>query len=236
MAFGDEKLKILILLTITHLKKPQHNEIVKKIAEKGKTIIFKNVTYRDLCDALDGLAFAEHEEDITAIVEDYKAYCRETDLIDEEDCLMRIVPTGTSFDLNKKHAMYFHPSDRGYSPHAYIGFYKDKAVRSMIKVRAVFDIDYGDGQLKKTLISGEDTPAFDARIVAMIAEARQYCEYEIATGHRFFCANEAFDTCYKKTTPGGLFGVRFLNLRTLGEKDFANPAAVAEFLKAKTWV
>ena len=233
-AFGDEKLKILMLLTIDPIEKALAAEIVTKIDKEGGAIIFRNVTYRGLCKALEDL-FEDYEEDIAAIVEDYTSYCRDTHLINEADFLMRIVPTGTSFDLNRKYAMYFHPSDRGYSLHAYIGFYTDKAVRSMIKTRSVFDVNYEYKQLKKTHVSGDDTPAFDAGIIAMIAEARQKCQYEIATGHRFFCADKAFATSFTKTTPRGILGARFADLRDYGVEDFSNTAAIAKFLKTRTW-
>jgi hypothetical protein len=233
-AFGDEKIKILVLLTIRPIETTALKAIETEIDQKDNSIIFRNVTYQDICKSLDGL-FEDYEDDITGIIEDYKTYCRDVGLIDEADFLMRIVPTGTSFDLNKKYALYFQPSDRGYSKHAYIGFYRWKAVSSMMKIESVFDVKYENGTLMKRLVSGQETTEYDERITAMIKDAREHCHYEIQSGHRFFCGNETFDTCFKKTTPGGIYGARFVNLKTFGVEDITDTAKIADVLKAQTW-
>lgn len=143
---------------------------------------------------------------MVALVEDYKEYCAETGLFDQSGALMRVVPCGKSLELNKKYDMYFQPTDRGYSPHALIGIYADRAVRAIIDVRSVFDIEIQDGVLtRKDLCDGSDTDEFDADPCQIVEEARTACGYEIATGHRFFCG-DIFETEARKSTPGGLMG------------------------------
>jgi hypothetical protein len=233
-AFSDEKVKILVLLTKEKINKPLLEEIENDIHGKDKLIIFKNVTYEDICKSLDGL-FEAYEDEITGIAEDYKAYCRDTGLMDEAGFLMRIVPTGASFDLNKKHGIYFQPFDRGYSQHAYIGFYRWKAVSSMMKVESVFDVRYENEQLTKACVNGQDTNKFDTHIIEIIKEAKDQCHWEIQTGHRFFCADQTFDTDFKKTTSGGIQGARFVNLKYFEITDFADTTKIAAALKTKTW-
>lgn len=233
-AFDDEKRKILILLTKKKIEESFFAEIQKKIDEKGKAIIFKNVTYEDICNSLIGL-FKDYEYEITDIVEDYQSYCRDTQLIDETDFIMRVVPTGGSFDMNKKHGIYFQPYDRPYSQHTYIGFYRWKAIRSIMKVNSVIDVRYENGQLAKTFVYGKNTDIYDKHITEIIKEAVEQCHWQVQTGHRFFCAGQLFDTDLKKISPGGIRGARIFNLKSFGITDFTDTAKIAEILKTKTW-
>jgi hypothetical protein len=231
--FNDEKLKVLVLLTIHPIQKALHNEITERIGKKFPSVIFRSITYGKISEELKG-RFEEFEDRIYSIVEDYRAYCRDEELISEAEYLMRIVPTGDSFDLNRQHAMYFDPADRGYSQHAFIGLYKSKSVRSMMKIQSIFDINYENGILHKALISGEDTARFDDRIIAMIGDARKI-HYEIAKGHKFFCGDEAYDTSFTKASRNGIQGPRFKDLRDFDVKDFTSAAVVAKQLQGKTW-
>jgi hypothetical protein len=146
---------------------------------------------------------------------------------------MRIVPCGQSLDINRKHGIYFHPSDRGYTQHQYLGIYKDKAVRALWKIDSVFDIDYKNGQFNKTLIQGRDTDEYDSKLVSIIKDAETECGYEIASGHRFFCGTP-IDTNYIKSSSGGIQGARFVNLKEV-VGDFSDASEVAQKLMGKQW-
>ncbi|PTH22474.1 hypothetical protein BU608_10970, partial [Staphylococcus auricularis] len=58
--------------------------------------------------------------------------------------------SGSSFDDNIKHNIYFHPAEkRGYSfkPIEYIGLYKDKAIKAIGKVDKVIVTEINEGSL-----------------------------------------------------------------------------------------
>ena len=229
--FSGEDQKILLLLT----REPAgaaEDDIVQQVAARHPNVIFKHVTYEAICKAVTPL-FQEYEYEMRALADDYVEYCNDAGLFDQSKYLMRIVPCGQSFDVNRKHGIYFHPSDRGYTQHQYVGIYKDKAVRVLWMIDSVFDVRYHDTQLMKTLIYGCDTNEYDERLVAIINDAKMKCGYEIATDHRFFCGNP-IDTNYMKTSSGGIQGARFVNLReVIG--DFSDASEVAQKLKGKRW-
>jgi len=82
-------------------------------------------------------------------------------------------------------------------------------------------------------VQGRETEEYDEKLVAIIEDARKECGYAIATGHRFFCGIPE-DTNYKKSSPGGLQGARFVNLKTvLG--DFVDASDAAQKLESKQW-
>ena len=229
--FLEEDQKILLLLTRERIGSLE-DDIRSKVAAKHPDIIFKNVTYEAVCKSINPL-FQEYEFEMRALVNDYIEYCNDAGLFDQSRYLMRIVPCGQSLSINRKHGIYIHPSDRGYTQHQYVGIYKDKAVQALWSIESVFDVDYDRGQLKKILVQGRSTDDYDEKLLSIIKDAETECGYEIANGCRFFCG-EPIDTNYVKSSPGGIQGARFVNLKeVIG--DFDNTTEIAEKLSSKHW-
>ena len=230
--FLDEPQQILLLLTKQEIDEADKHRISETIARKYPSVVFCNTTYEKICNALVDL-FADYENDMQALSDDYVAYCNDAGLSDRSQYLMRIVPCGKSFDINREHGVYFHPSDRGYTKHDFVGIYKKKAVRVLWKIDSVFDVGYDGSRLDKTLIQGRDTDEYDRKLAATIEDAEKICGYKIKTGHRFFCGI-AIETNYSKSSRGGIFGARFVNLKEeIG--DFVDASEVAAKLTGKHW-
>lgn len=231
--FEKEAQKLLLLLTKQPLRKAEIAGIRHRVHQVCPEIVFKNITYEEICNAIKG-RFKEHEATMSALVQDYIEYCNDTELFDQSKVLMRVVPCGDSIKLNTNYGIYFQRSDRGYTRHAFVGIYADKAVRSIWTIESVFDADLrNDGGLDKTLVEGVDTDEYDQRIIQIIKDAKTDCGYEISSGHRFFCG-AAHDTHYRKTSFGGIQGPRFINLgEAIGK--FTDASDVAAALRNVTW-
>ena len=228
-----ESKKILLLLTKQKVGEQREGEIAENIKREDRSIIFKNVTYEGICKSLEGL-FKEYEYDIKEIADDYIAYCDDENLIDDSKYLMRILPCGQSVGINKKYGIYFHESYRGYRKHSYIGIYNNKEVQYIWEIDSVIDGELVAGKLKKTIVDGRKTDEYDAKLIAIIKEAKEECGYEISSGHRFFCGKEVYETSYKKSSPGGIQGPRFVNLKEL-IGDYGEAREIALKLKGLTW-
>lgn len=230
-SFSREDQKILILLTREPVGQLEE-KIRSQVSDRHPDVLFKAVTFGQVCAVVRRL-FQDFEFEMRALVDDFIEYCNDAKLFDQSAHLLRIVPCGQSIAINRKHGVYFHPVDRGYTQHRYIGIYKDKAVRAIWEVDAVFDVDYQGGQLKKTLVSGRSTNDYDQRIMAIIQDAATDCGYDVAQGHRFFCG-EPVDTEYVKESPGGIQGARFINVKDqIGE--FSSVAELAAAMRTVTW-
>ena len=230
--FSREEQKILLLVTKQKLDQREEIAIRQGIEAEHPDVVFTALTYEDICRAADRL-FEEYEYEIREVVTDYIEYCNDADLFDQSSQLMRIVPCGKSRDINLEHGVYFHPSDRGYTKHSFVGIYANKTVQAIWKIESVFDVELVDGNLTKLLVQGRDTGEFDERITSIIGAAKTECGYEVATGHRFFCG-EPHETDFQKTSPGGIQGTRLFNLQELlGE--IGDTADMAQQLREKTW-
>lgn len=179
--------------------------------------------------------FLEYEFEMRALVDDYVEFCNDAGLFDQSRFLMRVVPCGASLEINRKNGIYFHPSDRGYTRHSYVGIYKEKKVQLLWKIDSVFDAVVEYGQIvNKMLVEGRDTDDYDDKIIRIVADAAVECGWDIATGYRFFCGKPV-ETNYVKSSYGGIQGARFVNLQEVIENFCDNASAIAEELKTKEW-
>jgi len=231
--FTNEAQKILLLLTVQKIDHDAEAALIDSILKAHPGVLFRIVTYEAICSAVQGL-FQPYENEMRSLVDDYVEYCNDTGLFDQSKCLMRIVPCGDSVDLNKKYGMYFHPSDRGYTKHSYVGIYANKAVQCLWEIDSVFDIELQGTKLSRTLVQGRNTGEYDETIKAMIAEAKLVCDYDIENGHRFFCGKATRETHYAKVSAGGIQGARFVNLKEV-VGQFQDDQGLAQKLREKTW-
>lgn len=230
--FSSESQKILLLLTKQKIGKKEEDKIRGEVRRRDQAVIFKNITYEEICTAIKGL-FKEYEYEMSSLVDDYVDYCNDANLVDQSRFLMRILPCGESVEINKKYGIYFHPSDRGYTNHSFVGIYANKAVQCIWAIDSVFDVEFDGINVKKQLIDGRHTDEYDGKLVGIIKAAKAVCGYQVEKGYRFFCGLPV-GTDYKKSSPGGIQGARLVNLKdVIG--DFADINEVAEKLRGKQW-
>lgn len=223
----------LLLLTKNRTEDQLLEPVRRKVKEIGVT--FQNVTFEKLCESLKGLA-KEHETHLMRVIEDYAAYCTDMDLLPDRRKWLRIVPCGTTFDLNKQWHVYFQPTDRGYSDHDYIGIYNQKSVRLLGRVVAIYDTKVDAvGQMQMTLIDGTDRPEFHKRIEGMVTDSKQKVGWELRDDHRFFCADQFLPTEFEKTSWGGIQGPRFWDISEQVKKAGADDSKLADLLRNEKW-
>ena len=231
-AFTGKDKKLLLFLTNRQLGKDKCAKLKRKISRMG--VIFANTTYEEICKKAKGL-FEEYEREMRDLVDDYEEYCNDTDLFDQSKYFMRIVPCGESLEINKRHGIYFHPSNRGYTNHRFLGIYKDKTVQAIWKIDCIFDVNYKAGKLEKTQVDGRVTKDYDEKLVKIIKDAKDECGYAIEVGHRFFCG-EPIETNYEKSSPHGIQGHRNVNLKeVLGDFNDEDVEDIARKLREITW-
>ena len=171
--FSDESQKVLLLMTKQPIGQADEDKISRQISAVCSGLIFKNTTYEGVCKAIKG-QFKEYEYEMNSLVDDYVEYCNDTGLFDQSKFLMRIVPCGESVEINKKYGIYFHPSDRGYTKHSFVGIYANKTVQSVWAIDSVFDIQFDGTTLNKNFIEGRDTNDYDQKINDIIKDAKTF--------------------------------------------------------------
>jgi hypothetical protein len=221
----------LILLTRHPVADSQVAEVIAKSKERG--VIFKHVTFEQMYVQLEDFA-QSHETHLRHVVDDFRAYCSETNLLPDRRKLLRIVPCGDTIGLNAKWHVYYQPTERGYSPHEYLGIYNQKVVQYVGRVVAVYDNDQVNGAMELKQVEGIANPVFEQRIVAMVQETKAKIGWDVSHDTRFFCVEQFVPTRFVKASPHGIQGPRFWDI-TEQAKPGATDQEVAGALRQTVW-
>lgn len=223
-----ERSNYLILLTVDQPSPAIFTETNKIAQNSGVT--FKPIIFERLYNLLEDFC-KEHETHLKHVVEDFRSYCSDMELLPDNRRWLRIVPCGKSKELNKKWNLYYQPTYRSYRSHEYIGIYYDKSVRHIGKIVATYDIDQS-GSL--VCVEGNDEERFHERIRNMIKETKEQIGWNVDAGHRFFCVDQLENTHFEKTSYGGIQGPRFWDISKILKKDITDKE-LAERLSEETW-
>lgn len=193
---------------------------------KEKNVILLPVTFENLIGAARG-CLNDYDEEMHALVTDYEDFCSEDELLPVDKWTMFVPPCGQSHEINVAQRLYFCPASWSRRNARYLGVYYDKAVQHIGKiVKAV------ESELKDTNTISETVPLTDderVRIAAACASAMDQRGWDITTGHQFFLCDEMCDTLFQKSTPGGIMGHRYFDLR--GFFSGGVPTQLAEIAK-----
>jgi hypothetical protein len=202
--FGTELVKLLILLT------PERCAVTIPTAqEHGVQVVSRS--FSDIGAACRAAGLYDHI-DLREIVEDYEEYCQESNLLSSESERLLVVPAGTTLADNLQLRLYYFPADRGYQKHRFLGLYARKSVQALGEVENVVSADVVGASLIVRSNSKTMTPEQEHRVQQAIALAPKH-GYDISSGHTFFLVREFLESDFRKTSPGGLFGKRYFNLR-----------------------
>jgi hypothetical protein len=202
--FGTESVKLLILLT------PERCAVTLPTAqERGVQVVSRS--FSDIVAACRAAGLYDHI-DLREIVEDYEQYCDESRLLSSEFDQMLVVPVSATLEDNLQLRLYYAPAERGYRKHRFLGLYTRKSVQAIGELENVVSVDVVGGTVIVRSNAKPVTPEQEHRVQQATAMAPKH-GYDISSGHTFFLVREFIESDFRKTSPGGLFGKRYFNLR-----------------------
>lgn len=214
------------------------DEISDFNAANRKGIKFATITFKDLCHLLRSM-IADHEMDLVAMADDYEDFCATAGLVKTMETKLRVVPTGASFEQHMNFHVYYDRRVNPYQPHSYIGLYKDKAVRGIGKITCIADIDYNRvtySLIKASILEGTLSQQMEFLLMKVIKDAKQKYGFDLTTDYRFFFVDGFYPTYFRKDSPYGIMGKRYIDLESIGgyHKNF-DTSEIAEVLTGKGW-
>jgi hypothetical protein len=237
-SFDLNEYKLLIHLSSTRYSEKDIENIENKLSELkelGK-INFHSITYQDLVDQLKELANNhQYEHYLQRLNEHFESYCLGMGLMPRSNNVLRAMACGQSYDLNVKHQFYFDLASRGYSDFKFLGIYKWKSVRHIGLVENMIEADWDViNGLKVKTSKHPVTEEQELKLIDAIKESINE-GWGVEKDHRFFLLTNFTSTNFEKTSPGGIFRVRYFNLEDELEKVPNDIIMIAEQLRTKTW-
>jgi hypothetical protein len=237
-SFDTNEYKLLFHLSSTRYPNSEVEKIETKLnglKEIGK-VNFLSLTYQDLVDQLKELANNyQYEHYLQRLNENFENYCLGMGLMPKSNHVLRAMACGQSFDLNIKHKFYFDLASRGYSDFNYLGIYKWKSVRHIGKVENMIEADWDAASGLK--IKNSKVPVTEAQKTRLTEAIKESIAngWNVGINHRFFLLKDFSETDFKKTSPGGIFRVRYFNLDNVLGTVSDDIATLANELKTNTW-
>lgn len=205
---GDD---FLIGLTKEPISRNDAKEIKEEAAKHG--IKFAGVTFSQVKDALKDQCNI-FERELLEIVEDYEEYLAEEKLLEESNRWLVVFPCGTSLSENVRFNLYYEPPSRPCKRnYRFIGIYNQKTVAYVGMVEAIIVASFEEGTVALTPEVGQVTDEHRARIKKVIEETHYY-DLKSAP-HRFYLVDSFIETYLKKSSAGGLWSYRYLDLSAI---------------------
>ncbi len=229
---------ILIGLTKEAISPEQRAECIKSADEKK--IGFASVTFTEVVEALRTQC-EPYEAVLTNIIDDYENFLASENLLETRNTKMAVFPCGTSFEDNKQYGLYYEPISRRRRLKAskILGIYRNKKVELVGTIQAVANCTYVDGDVR---VDSEETSGNltheQRRRVKEVIENTGY--YDLKAEHRFYLVDSFTETNLRKTSPGGLMGLRYLDIGEIIGTDFDahrnyTTSEIAALLSGKTF-
>lgn len=230
--------KVLMHLSSQVYSSAEEQEInneLKKVT-KGSPVYFYSRTFEEFAIQLEQLSGTHpYDLNLRELSTDFRDYCESNWLITQDRYMLRAMACGQSFDLNVKHQFYFDDAIRGYRPFNYLGIYARKSVQYIGEVENAIVANYTAGEGLEVLESDHQvTDEQRTRLINAIDESVAY-GWRIEVGHRIFLLKNFHPTDFKKTSPGGIFRVRYFNLKEVLKEVPLRTQEIAEKLRDETW-
>ena len=231
---GTDKYQIMLTLSPYEMDKNQEEEIQNMIKDKENTYHI-HITFEKLIQLIDEEIDKSKDYEFYEILSDYERFCSEEGILNNAGNLLRVVPTGASFDNNIKFNIYYDKSEHGYTEHNFIGLYINKEVRKVGEIKYIVDVNLDKNEFKKIRGEGEITETIKNNIIAIINLTKETNGWNIDKEHRFFIVDRFYDTSFKKISKGGIMGKLMFNIESEVGKKVESAEELANELRGKEW-
>ncbi len=244
-SFAGEEIQILLLLAPERPPKEFDNQILEDVEQfnqnNNKSIRYRSISFEEIIKSMREV-LSEQDYEIQEILEDYDEFCASEKLLPIGKYTMRIVPCTQSLQTNLKYNMYYAPASRSFRDFNYLGIYANLEVKAIGRMLSIVKVhekgEHKENDLRYDILKGVGPKHAVEQIANMIKDANELHQHDIKREpHNFFIVESFIDTKFIKTTPGGLFGQRYLDLRKYMDKAdiLGAPYRVANILSGQIW-
>jgi hypothetical protein len=215
---------------------PRHLRELRRMAgDRG--VVLVSLTFARLVEICRG-AISGHDFAMAELIEDYESFCSHERLLAEAEARMLVVSARDSIEDNRELLVYYDPVSREHQAVGFLGFYAEKAVRGIGRIRQEVCADLVDGDLRFSEPPNPKLTAEQRRHITTAMERADAYKWNIRSGHRFTLL-ESFEPTNFRKSGAPMRRWKYFDLReVLGmARGAALPAAaeIAERLNERTW-
>ena len=211
-------------------------EINRRLREEypNLKIQFDNLSFSDLIENLEGIYDENtHDKELRLLLDDFSNYSIGSNLTSNAEYKLLFVPTGFSYNWNKKHKIYYCPTSWHSQKFKYFGLYNWKTVRTISEIETTIIADYDAKKEKLTIHSKGHSDEQIKRLENGLAELG---ENHLGLKYYILPESRIYETDFRKTSHGGIQGYRYKDLRDyLTLNDYSDLKVIAEELQKATW-
>ncbi len=242
--FGTEEIKVLLTIDPKPMKPSQIEDVDLEVDKYNfdhtdcliHPIKHVNLTFEQLVDAMEDIV-DERDTEILYVLDDFKKYCFDENLIPDGYKWMRAVTASKTFRDNLDLNLYYDGVDQHFSDHGYIGLYMNKSIRAIGKLQKTIIAVEENGEMKYASENGDDiTPDEKNRIIEAIHRAEKY-GYDMKTvNQRYFIVEKFYQINFRKSSKNPIQKSKLFNLAEMfGYKTMPNTEKIAQDLDNRTW-
>lgn len=230
--------KILLTLDPKPMEAGLINDIDNIIRERKINAFHVNLTFEKLIEQMEN-TIPERDFELRNIIEDYKQYCIDDNLIVYSDKWMRAITVGQTFDLNLKYNVYYDNTERGFSDFGYLGLYKEKSVRAIGKLIDVVTVTYKNNQINKIDLKYNKITVDDQlkQTIEKICEDASVLNHDLKNRpHHFFFVEKFVITNFYKHSKFPIQKAKYFDMtKVLQTNDLPNVEDIALRINNVKW-
>ena len=242
VALDAEPLGVKVLLALAKFEgeyKSRFSNIEELCKDKyQQSIFFTATTFEDFLKSLQSLPLSVA---LTETVNDFQQYLHSANLLPNWRGYMDVCNCAREVDNLIAAETYICPASGGAYSHQrceYLGMYWEKGVWRMAAIRGVVDVypsDAPDSEWETKVLWNNEPDSLTNKDLSDLARQKFRAAYRTDTDWdaRVFVLGTLYETAFKKNSPGGMLGKRYLYIR--GNSSSESVAETAERLKGQPW-
>lgn len=226
------KNKVMIALAPTFSKSDE--ALFKELRQDFQDIKIQNLTYLDIYYQIKEELDENRDIEMLDILEEYRSYCSEENLIDDKNSIVMARSAGDTIDFNAREDvnLYFDGINHNYEGFRYIALYKNMFLRYVGKIQKILS---NDGEV---LLDYTDDKVISNDDIARLEKGKECLQkiYNTSEPHAFYLVDKFVPIeNFEKTSKYALYGRKKFYLENYNLKPNCSAEEIAEAWKNKTW-
>jgi hypothetical protein len=201
---------------------------------RAKNVILVPVTFENVIAAARE-CLNDYDEEMHALIVDYEDFCSNENLLPVDKWTLFVPPCGRSHQIVTRQKLYFCPSSWSRRKARYLGVYYNKAVRHIGRISKVVECE-----MKDEIVISETVPLSNDEHNRIVAASREHQTSgdvgDLRSGHQFFLCDDMRETMFEKSSPGGIPGHRYFDLRQYFSGNLPlQLQEIGDHLRSKQW-